>query len=120
MYIFRWVRQKSSTNLQEQIELPCWPEGRRAGARSKKRSLHVVYRFAAPHFETIFNAAIAEKMLRAKLSKRYWDIRKVHAERLHLGNCSCVTLLPVHPGTYALFSGSQRLLTGHRRLQARS
>jgi len=31
---------------------------------SKKRSLHVVNE----HFETIFNAAMAEKMLRAKLS----------------------------------------------------
>ena len=62
------ARQKSSTNLQEQIEQPCWPEGRRAGARSKKRSLHVVCRFATPHFEIIFNAAIAEKMLRAELS----------------------------------------------------
>jgi len=31
---------------------------------SKKRSLHQV----SEHFETIFNAAMAEKMLRAKLS----------------------------------------------------
>jgi hypothetical protein len=31
---------------------------------SKKRSLHVV----SEHFETIFNAAMAEKMLRAKRS----------------------------------------------------
>ena len=35
---------------------------------AKKRSLHVVCRFTAPHFEAIFNAAMAEKMLRAKLS----------------------------------------------------
>ena len=66
------ARQKSSTNLQEQIEQLCWPEGRRAGARSKKRSLHVVNE----HFETIFNAAIAEKMLRAKLSYSYLMIRQ--------------------------------------------
>ena len=52
----------------EQIEQLCWPKGRRAGARSKKRSLHVVCRFATPHFETIFNAGMAEKMLRTKHS----------------------------------------------------
>jgi hypothetical protein len=27
--------------------------------RAKKRSLHVVYRFAAPHFEPVCNAASA-------------------------------------------------------------
>jgi hypothetical protein len=35
----------------------------------KKRSLRRVYRYAAPHFEAIFNAAMVEKMLRAKLSE---------------------------------------------------
>jgi len=37
---------------------------------SKKRSLHSVNE----HFETIFNAATAEKMPRAKLSVVYWGI----------------------------------------------
>jgi hypothetical protein len=54
--------------LQEKIERLCWPKGRRAEARSKKRSLHVVCHCVAPHFETIFNAVMAEKMLYAKLS----------------------------------------------------
>ena len=65
---FVMARQKWSTNLQEQIEQLCWPKGRRAGARSKKRSLQVVCHYVAPHFENIFNAAMAKKMLRAKLS----------------------------------------------------
>ncbi|MCK4704634.1 MAG: hypothetical protein KAT90_04060, partial [Gammaproteobacteria bacterium] len=29
--------------------------------RSKKRSLHVVYRYATPHFDLIFNAVLREK-----------------------------------------------------------
>jgi len=36
---------------------------------SKKHSLHVVSHFTAPHFESVFNAAMAEKMLRAEPSK---------------------------------------------------
>ncbi len=34
----------------------------------KVQFLYVVYRYAATYFETFFNAAMAEKMLRAKLS----------------------------------------------------
>ena len=79
------ARQKWSTNLQEQIEQPCWPEGRRAGARSKKRSLRVVNE----HFETIFNAAMAEKMLRAKLSSNiYYYSVKILAQ-----NDTCISLI---------------------------
>ena len=59
-----WQGKNGRLICPEQIEQLCWPEGRRTGARSKKRSLHVVCCFATPHFENIFNAAMAEKVLR--------------------------------------------------------
>ena len=42
----------------EKIEQLCRPKGRRAGARSKKRSLYIV----SEYFETLYNAAITENM----------------------------------------------------------
>ncbi len=41
-----------------------WPKGRRAGARSKKRSLYVINE----HFETDFNAEMGEKAHSANAS----------------------------------------------------
>jgi hypothetical protein len=59
-----WQGKNARLICPEQIEQLCWPKGRRAGARSKKRSLQ----FVNEYFKSIFNAAMAEKMLRAKLS----------------------------------------------------